>query len=345
MIANLTLAALAAATPKPGAGGGAPTRTAAREMMHTRVTVTVADAIEPGAFDEAAAGAFAVFRRVEEVMNEWRPDSALSRVNAAAGGNAVTVPADLCDVLRLAADGARRTDGLFDPTWAALKDVWRFGSDESFEVPSEQRVLAACARVKWKWMELRESPAAVQPAPCAARLTRPGMRLGLGGIAKGWGVDQAVARLRSRGLKNFFVQAGGDLYAAGRRGDRPWRAAIREPRGPPEATFAMLEVSDAAFSTSGDYERFAVRDGVRYHHLIDLRNCRPATASRSSTVLAATATDAEVLTKATFVLGGEKGLALAASFGAAAVIVDAAGKVHLSQALKAKLALTPSSRP
>ena len=81
------------------------------------------------------------------------------------------------------------------------------------------------------------------------------LKLGLGGIAKGWGVDQAVARLRSLGFRDFFVQAGGDLYAAGKKDEHPWRVGIRDPRGPPEKTFALLDVSDAAFSTSGDYEQ------------------------------------------------------------------------------------------
>jgi len=163
------------------------------------------------------------------------------------------------------------------------------------------------------------------------------MKLGLGGVAKGWGVDQAVRLLRSLGFKNFLVQAGGDLYAAGRRGERPWRVGIRDPRGLRDAYFARMEVTDAAFSTSGDYERYFISAGKRYHHIIDPRTCNPAGASRSATILAPTAMKAEFLTKATFILGGQKALALADSWGAAAVLVTADNRVLLSKSLRGKL--------
>ena len=167
-------------------------------------------------------------------------------------------------------------------------------------------------------------------AGCSARLPQAGMALGLGGIAKGWGVDQAAARLRARGARDFLVQAGGDLYAAG----RPWRVAIRDPRGPPGSALAALDVRDAAFSTSGDYERFYEWNGARYHHLIDPRTCEPARASRSATVLARSATEAEILTKAAFVSGE---LSSVEKHGAAAVIVRADGSVLVSESLRGRL--------
>jgi thiamine biosynthesis lipoprotein len=170
------------------------------------------------------------------------------------------------------------------------------------------------------------------------------MALGLGGIVKGWGVDQAVKELKKRGFTNFFVQAGGDLYLAGHNDkDRPWKVGIRDPRGGPESSFARGELTDSAFSTSGDYEHFFMNGGKRYHHIIDLRSCMPATASVSSTVAAQSCVDAEVLTKSTFILGGQKGLDLAKSFGAQAVLVDAEGKVKVSKELEGKLEVTPPS--
>ena len=165
------------------------------------------------------------------------------------------------------------------------------------------------------------------------KLKKKGMKLGLGGLVKGWGVDKVVKQLRAAGHRDFFVQAGGDLYLAGKVDGRPWRAGIREPRGPQDATFASTEVSDATFSTSGDYEHFFIQDGVRYHHLIDPRTCMPARASVSATVVAKSAVDAELLTKATFILGSEQGEKLAASFGAQLVLVDPDGGVHTSTAL------------
>jgi thiamine biosynthesis lipoprotein len=306
-----------------------------REMMHTVVSVAIADPLEEAALDAAFDDAFAVFADVEENMNEWKQGSPLWKINASAGGEPVEAAAPLCGVINASLDGARRTHGLFDPTWAALKDLWRFPEDGNGKIPPPDAVKKTCSLI-------RHQDVVVKPAAhkgCTVRLPRAGMKLGLGGVVKGWGVDQAASRLRARGLKNFFIQAGGDLYFAGKSGDKPWRAGIRDPRGPADKVFARLEVEDRAFSTSGDYEHFFIADGVRYHHIIDPRTCQPGNLSRSVTILAKSATDAEFLSKAVFLLGGKKGLELAESWGAAAVIVDADNKVHMSKALEGKVTL------
>jgi thiamine biosynthesis lipoprotein len=317
-----------------------------REMMGTRVTVAIVG-VPPEEARRGMEAAFQVFERVDEVMNEWRPQSPLSAINKGAGGAAVAAPEDLCQVIRMGLDGAARTNDLFDPTWAALRDLWRF--KEGATVPDAAALKARCPLVAWREVEVAPALTGdtgglkrgdVFPG-CTVRLKKAGMQLGLGGIAKGWGVDKAVEKLRAMGFKDFFVQAGGDLYAAGKRGDRPWRVGIRDPRGPEEKTFATLEVTDAAFSTSGDYERFFLVGDKRYHHLIDPRNCQPAGASRSSTVLARSAIDAEILTKATFILGGKKALELAEKQGAGVVLVTHDNQVLVSRSLKGRLRWHP----
>jgi thiamine biosynthesis lipoprotein len=248
-------------------------------------------------------------------------------------------------VLRAGRDGAERTGGLFDPTWAALRGVWRFGDGEPPRVPSDTEVARACPLVSWRDLEIEPLATPASDAPCTALLRRAGMQVGLGGIAKGWGVDRAVAVLRRAGLRDFTVQAGGDLYAAGTRRGRPWRVGVRDPRGAPGDPVAWVEVSDAAFSTSGDSERFFVVEGVRHHHVIDTRTCRPATASRQASILAPGALEAEVLGKAIFVLGGQEGLDLAARSGASAVIVTSENGVFASPALSAWLEVVHSPSP
>jgi FAD:protein FMN transferase len=306
-----------------------------REMMGTRVRVVISNATP----EEAESGfdaAFKEFERVEQVMNEWRPESPLSAINAIAGsGRFADAPEDVCEVLRQSLSTAKRTRGLFDPTWAALRELWRFGSDQTGVVPSSAEVKKTCRLVSYRNVEIHDHfPAGTG---CEVRLKTKGMQLGFGGVAKGWGVDQAVRSLRARGFKDFLVQAGGDLYAAGKRGDRAWRVGIRDPRGPQEAYFARMGVSDAAFSTSGDYERYFIAAGKRYHHIIDPRTCHPAGESRSATILAPTAMEAEFLTKATFILGGQEALALADSWGAAAVLVTKDNRVLISKSLSGKL--------
>ncbi len=304
-----------------------------KELMHTKVAIAIANAKNDEALDQAFEAAFAIFEHIDDTMNEWKPETALGRINAGAGVEAVQAPADLCQVIKLALDGAKRTNGLFDPTWASLRDVWKFTGAVEQPLPDAGKREAACKLVSYRDVEVKPKP----KGECTVKLKKKGMALGLGGIVKGWGVDQATAELKKRGYRDFFVQAGGDLYLSGKNGDRPWKVGIRDPRGPADSSFARGELTDTAFSTSGDYEHFFMNEGRRYHHIIDLRTCMPATASASSTVMAKSATDAEVLTKSVFILGGEEGLKLAKGFGASAVLVDAAGKVVMSDDLKPKI--------
>jgi thiamine biosynthesis lipoprotein len=340
------LAATACAGLPPAAAGDAPALfTATRPSMATLVSIRVAGA-PPDAAAAAADAAFRIFTRVDEVMNEWRPESPLSALNAASGnGRFVELPGDLCQVLRAGRDGAERTTGLFDPTWAALRGVWRFGDGEPAALPSAESVAAACRLVSWRDLEIEPAGSPAIESPCRARLRLTGMQVGLGGLAKGWAVDRAVAEIRRRGLRDFLVQAGGDLYAAGKRDGRSWRVGIRDPRGAGGEPFAWLDLSDAAFSTTGDSERFFVVAGKRYHHVIDTRNCWPATASRQVSVLSPTALEAEILGKAIFTLGEQAGLGLAARSGASAVIVTSENLLVTSPELSGRLEVVRPPTP
>jgi thiamine biosynthesis lipoprotein len=305
-----------------------------RPAMGSVATVTLAGTT-PERAAPAIEAAFAIFERVEWSMNEWRDGSPLAQLNAEAGRGWVALPGDLCEVLSIARTGAAHTGGRFDPTWAALSDVWRFDGSATAPPPDEA-VRSRCALVNHRLLELRPRGTA-----CEARLARPGMRLGLGGLAKGWALDSAARALRALGHADFLLQAGGDLYAAGTRGGAPWRVAVRDPRGGPLDELAEVDVRDRAFSTSGDYEHAYVVGGRRYHHLIDPRTCRPATASRSVTVLARSAVDAEILGKALFVLGGAPALREAARWGAEALVVAADGEVLASPGLRARAPAKP----
>ena len=173
------------------------------------------------------------------------------------------------------------------------------------------------------------------------KLRRAGMKIGLGGIAKGYAVDRCAAVLRGAGLHDFMVQAGGDLYVSGRKGTVNWVVGIRDPRGGPRDIIARMPIQDHAFSTAGDYERGFILNGRRYHHILDPSTGYPATASREVTIFAPTAFLADALDDSVFILGPQKGMALVDSLpDCATVIVDAHNQVWMSKSLEGKLQRT-----
>src|SRR5688572_19440836 len=168
-------------------------------------------------------------------------------------------------------------------------------------------------------------------------------QIDLGGIAQGYPVDKSAAVLERAGLTASFVQAGGDLFARGKKADgTDWQAGIRDPRSKSESQFfAILPLTDHAFSTAGDYERSYIVSGKRYHHIIDPRTGQPATACRSVTIWAPSAFVADEIDDAVFILGPEKGLKLVESLeGVGAVIVDAKNNLWVSKRLTGKLQVT-----
>lgn len=300
---------------------------ASYEAMGTSVDLKVwteREAAARAAMDDAVAE----IRRLQAMMTTWSDTSEISKINAAAGGAAVPISDEMLDVL----EGAKRiydeSHGVFDITFYAFKGLWRFDHDGADVVPSDDAIKAKLALVDGKKLEIDRKAK-------TARLAQKGMLINVGGIAKGYAVDKAAAVLAKHGFTDVVVQAGGDLLVKGRKGEAPWRVGIRDPRGPDGDFFAVAPIRDAAFSTAGDYERGFVKDGVRYHHILDPRTGKPATACRSVTILAPDALTADEIDDAIFILGPEEGMKLLARHpGAGAVIVDKDNKVHISDNLK-----------
>ena len=276
-----------------------------------------------------ADAAFGELQRIENLLTTWKPSSEISAVNREAGKSPVHVSPDTFQVLEKAREFSARSDGLFDITFASLQ-LWHFDEDLKAQVPAPEQVKQRLALVGWKHVVL-------DAAKRTAFIDRAGTRIDLGGIGKGFAVDKAVAVLRARGLHDFVVKAGGDLYCSGKHGERPWKVGVRDPRDDDGGFFAVMPVQDAAFSTSGDYERFFVLGGKRYHHIIDPRTGFPATASRSATVLARDATEAEGLTKPAFILGPEAGAAWVQKLGAEAIVIGADNRLVTTPGLAGRL--------
>jgi len=272
-------------------------------------------------------------RRLQALMTTWSEDSEISKINAAAGKQAVKVGPESLEVIQKSLWIGKASDGVFDITFEAMKGLWKFDEGAEDKIPSKEAIDKARALIDYRHIVVDEKAHTVQ-------LDKPGMRMNLGGIAKGYAIDAASRVLKAEGIQGFFAQAGGDLYVAGDKPDgSKFKVGIRDPRGANAWDyFALLEVEDHAFSTAGDYERTFVKDGKRYHHIIDPRTGYPATASRSVTVWARDAFTADAIDDAIFILGPEKGLALVESIpDAGCVIVDAKNKVWVSKRLDGKV--------
>jgi thiamine biosynthesis lipoprotein len=287
---------------------------------------------EPGAraaFEEIGAE----FNRLDTLLSVWQPGSDVLRVNAAAGSHPERVSPDTIEIFDIARQVSEWTEGKFDVTFGALSDVWKFDQDQDDTVPTPQQIAARLPLIDYRELVTDHNAG-------TAFLRRAGMRAHLGGIGKGYAVDKAIAIFRRRGLADFMIQAGGDLYVGGKKGGRPWRLGIQDPRGPGDDSFATIDLSDRTFSTSGDYERAFLKDGVRYHHILDPATGQPARGCRSVTLVSERAVLADAVAKGVFILGPEKGMALIERLpGIEGVIVSAKNEVLVSSGLKASLTI------
>ncbi|MBL4686591.1 MAG: FAD:protein FMN transferase [Nannocystaceae bacterium] len=302
------------------------------ELMGTRVSLNVwlppdKTAAEAGAAMQAALDAMS---RIEDMMSEWQADSELSRISAAAGGEAVAVSPELVEILARARVIAAETQGAFDPTFHGVGQLWSFAPGAT--PPPAAAIAEKLPLVNYRNLHVDREAQVV-------RLAKAGMMLGLGAIAKGYAVDRASAVLVARGLIHHVVEAGGDTYASGTKNGKPWAVGIQAPdkRG----VVGVLPTSGRAVVTSGNYQRYFEHDGVRYAHILDPRTGWPITAERSPrsvTVVAANATDADAYATAIAVMGVQTGMAFVeANDALEAVVIDGTDKVHISSGLRDQL--------
>lgn len=253
--------------------------------------------------DDAAKGEAAIdavmaeMRRIDALMSHYKPDSQISLINAHAADAPVVVDVELFDLLKTALHFSEITEGAFDITYASVGYLYDYRRHVK---PSEEQIRNALPGVNWRHLQLDEATHSV-------RFERAGMRIDLGGIAKGYAVDRGIGILQSLGVKHAVVTAGGDTRIIGDRFGRPWLVGIRHPDDKSK-TVTRIPLVDTAMSTSGDYERYFDENGVRYHHIINPHSGHSASLVRSATILGPTATQTDGLSKTAFVLGPEKAL-------------------------------------
>jgi thiamine biosynthesis lipoprotein len=264
----------------------------------------------------------AELERLNAMLSPWVENSELKRVNEHADEQAVEISNEFYRLLQTSAHYHRLTDGAFDISFAGAGHLYDYRAGKA---PDQDRLREAADTIDASAIELLPDN--------RVRFARPGMRIDLGGIAKGHAVDRCIDILRDHGIKQAWMSLGGDSYVLGQHGERAWQVGIRHPRQA-DKTALSLPVSDVAVSTSGDYQRYFVRDGQRYHHIINPGSGKSAGELASVTIIADTSLEADALSTSVFVLGVDKGLALVNRLdGVSAVLIRLDGSVHYSDDL------------
>jgi thiamine biosynthesis lipoprotein len=279
-------------------------------------TVVEAEAHHPD-LARARAAIDAGFARVDDVdrlMSIFRADSEISLLNAAAGAGAVAVSEDTYTVLSEACALGRLSRRALDVTIHPLMRLWSRAADAG-QVPSRAELDRTAGLVDVGDLALDETGS-------AARLSRAGAGVDLGGIAKGYAVDAAIDALRARGIASALVNAGGDLRALGRsRGSEPWSVGLRHPRYPSELLLSLL-IDNEGVATSANYFRYFTVAGRRYGHVLHPRTGTPAATALSATVVAPRAMRADGLATAALVAGVEGALDLMRRAGVEGLVVS-----------------------
>lgn len=279
--------------------------------------------------DDAASARAAIdavmdeMHRIDAAMSPYKESSGLSCVNRDAARAPVEVSQELFDLVERSIAFSELSGGAFDITYASAGCLYDYRRGIR---PSEAQLEAAREAIGYRHLQLDRARRTV-------RFGREGVRIDLGGFAKGYAVDNGAAILAHHGVRHAAVAAGGDSRMLGDRCGRPWTVGIRHPRRDDEVV-ALLPLEDVAVSTSGDYERFFDDGDERCHHLIDPRTGRSPRGVHSVTVVAPDGLTSEALSKTVFVLGVERGLAIVDALpGVDAVVVDAEGRLHYSAGL------------
>ncbi len=266
----------------------------------------------------------AEMHHVDDVMSDFKPDSELSQINEHGAQHPVVVSPELYNLIKLSTHYSQITDGAFDIT---MESVWRLYDFRRHIHPTDAQIKALLPTIGWRQLILDDRHHSVAFA-------RPGMAIGLGGIAKGYVVDQSIDILKAMGIRHALVTAGGDTRILGDRRGRPWMVAIKDPVGPQQDRDAWSPIVNEAISTSGDYYRGFVQNGVRYDHILSPFTGHSAQLVRSASIIAPTATQTDGMSKTAFVLGPAKTLAIINSMPQYdAIFIDPDGRVIYSKGL------------
>jgi FAD:protein FMN transferase len=300
-----------------------------KALLDTYVTITVV-ADSQDAADKAIENAFVVIEKFGNLVTFFSDKSELSAINRDAGIREVRVSPETLDIIEKALYVSEKSGGAFDPTIGPEIKLWDFIKKVK---PSDLEIRQNLPLVNYKNIIIDKSKSTVF-------LKKKDMLLDLGGIAKGYAADLAVQALKQKGIKAGLVAVAGDIKAFGLKPDKkPWVVGIKNPRqkNTDDEIIAKLSLNDRGISTSGDYERYFLIDGQRFHHLLVPATGLPAYSCQSVSVITGEGAMNDGFSTALFILGPEKGLALAKELGMDAMIIDDKGAIHTTSGLQGKL--------
>jgi thiamine biosynthesis lipoprotein len=294
----------------------------ARPLMGTEVSVYLWSD-DPEAGRQALEEVFQEAGRIDRLMSTYKDGSEISKINREAAEHAVVAGDELFELIQRSLDISVLTRGAFDITYDSVGQHYDFRERQR---PDAGVVASERPFIDYRLVKLDRAAGTVA-------FKRRGVRINLGGIAKGYVVERGIDILRHRGIRNAIVTAGGDSRLLGDRRGRPWMVGIRDPREDGKVAISV-PLADEAISTSGDYERYFEEDGVRYHHIIKPSTGEPATGVHSATVFGPDAVITDALSTSVFVLGVDDGLKLIGTLpDYESIVIDAAGQVFYSDGL------------
>jgi FAD:protein FMN transferase len=289
--------------------------------MGTLVEITVQESDKDLA-QKAINKSFNEISRLEKIMSSYLPDSELSKLNLLAGGELkVPVTSDLLKVIQRGVYWGKLSNGAIDISIGPAIKLWKFNSAIPI-LPDKENLVKVAKFINYKDIIIEGN---------SISLKKNGMSLSLGAIGKGFAVDQAIRELKKTGIKSGLINAGGDLMAFGLiSGKRPWHIGIQHPRKP-EQIIISLDIKNKGVATTGDYQKYFIKNKVRYHHILNPQNGWPTNKTISATVVADTVMDADAISTALFILGVKKGIDFIDSLdGVEGVIVSGQGYVSYS---------------
>jgi thiamine biosynthesis lipoprotein len=296
------------------------------KLMGSRfdITVVAKDSVLANNYIDIAV---AEIERIEKLISSWDENSQTSRINRFAGIKAVKVDAELFNLIERAIGISKLTNGAFDISYAAMDNIWHFDGSMT-QMPSEEEILNSVARVGYENILLDKDSSTVF-------LKVKGMKIGFGGIGKGYAADKAKELLISKGVPSGIINASGDMNTWGKQPNgSPWSVAITNPLNKDKA-FAILPITDGAVVTSGNYEKYVFFNGKRYTHIIDPRTGYPSSGIISVSVFAPKAELADALATSVFVMGKDVGLNRINQMPKVeCIIIDEEGNIAISDNIK-----------